>query len=286
MSSCSGCASSGSCDSSSCSSGGCSSCGSAPQKTQAQQLSNIKKVIVVMSGKGGVGKSSFSSLIAITLNKKGYKVGILDGDITGPSIPKLFGLHGNPEMSEFGAYPLKSANGIAVMSMNLLLPNDEEPVVWRGPIVSGVIKQFWEEVIWGDLDYLVIDLPPGTGDAQLTILQNLPVNGVYMVTSPQDLANMIVRKGIKMVNMMNIPVLGIAENMSYLSCPDCGKKIYLFGESSIAETCKNYKVPLIGKFPLDPQLAQLGDAGRIEEYDGEVLKIMMENLPDFLPVQN
>ena len=286
MSSCSGCSSSGSCDSASCSSGGCSSCGSAPQKTQAQQLSNIKNVIVVMSGKGGVGKSSFSSLIAITLNKKGYKVGILDGDITGPSIPKLFGLHGNPEMSEFGAYPLKSAGGISVMSMYLLLPNDEEPVVWRGPIVSGVIKQFWEEVVWGDLDYLVIDLPPGTGDAQLTILQNLPVNGVYMVTSPQDLANMIVRKGINMVNMMNIPVLGIAENMSYLSCPDCGKKIYLFGESSIADTCKNYKVPLIGKFPLDPQLAQLGDAGKIEAYDGEVLKIMMENLPDFLPVQN
>ncbi len=286
MSSCSGCSTSGSCDSSSCSSGGCSSCGSAPQKTQAQQLSNIKNVIVVMSGKGGVGKSSFASMIAITLNKKGYKVGILDGDITGPSIPKLFGLHGNPEMTEFGAYPLKSANGISVMSMNLLLPNDEEPVVWRGPIISGVIKQFWEEVIWGELDYLVVDLPPGTGDAQLTILQNLPVNGVYMVTSPQDLANMIVRKGIKMVNMMDIPVLGIAENMSYLSCPDCGKKIQLFGESNIAQTCSNYKVPLIGKFPLDPQLTQLGDAGRIEEYDGEVLQIMMENLADFLPVQN
>lgn len=286
MSSCNGCSSSGSCDSSSCSSGGCASCGSVPQKTQAQQLSNIKNVIVVMSGKGGVGKSSFTSMIAITLHKKGYKVGILDADITGPSIPKLFGLHGNPEMSEFGAYPMKSANGIAVMSMNLLLPNDEEPVVWRGPIVSGVIKQFWEEVIWGDLDYLVIDMPPGTGDAQLTILQNLPVNGVYMVSSPQDLANMIVRKGIKMVNMMEIPVLGIAENMSYLSCPDCGKKIYLFGESNIAETCKNYKVPLIGKFPLDPQLAQLGDAGKIEEYDGEVLNIMMENLEEFLPVQN
>ena len=286
MSSCSGCSTSGSCDSSSCSSGGCSSCGSAPQKTQAQQLSNIKNVIVVMSGKGGVGESSFASMIAITLNKKGYKVGILDGDITGPSIPKLFGLHGNPEMTEFGAYPLKSANGISVMSMNLLLPNDEEPVVWRGPIISGVIKQFWEEVIWGELDYLVVDLPPGTGDAQLTILQNLPVNGVYMVTSPQDLANMIVRKGIKMVNMMDIPVLGIAENMSYLSCPDCGKKIQLFGESNIAQTCSNYKVPLIGKFPLDPQLTQLGDAGRIEEYDGEVLQIMMENLADFLPVQN
>ena len=286
MSSCNGCSSSSSCDSSSCSSGGCASCGSVPQKTQAQQLSNIKNVIVVMSGKGGVGKSSFTSMIAITLHKKGYTVGILDADITGPSIPKLFGLHGNPEMSEFGAYPMKSANGIAVMSMNLLLPNDEEPVVWRGPIVSGVIKQFWEEVIWGDLDYLVIDMPPGTGDAQLTILQNLPVNGVYMVSSPQDLANMIVRKGIKMVNMMEIPVLGIAENMSYLSCPDCGKKIYLFGESNIAETCKNYKVPLIGKFPLDPQLAQLGDAGKIEEYDGEVLNIMMENLEEFLPVQN
>lgn len=286
MSSCNGCSSSSSCDSSSCSSGGCASCGSVPQKTQAQQLSNIKNVIVVMSGKGGVGKSSFTSMIAITLHKKGYKMGILDADITGPSIPKLFGLHGNPEMSEFGAYPMKSANGIAVMSMNLLLPNDEEPVVWRGPIVSGVIKQFWEEVIWGDLDYLVIDMPPGTGDAQLTILQNLPVNGVYMVSSPQDLANMIVRKGIKMVNMMEIPVLGIAENMSYLSCPDCGKKIYLFGESNIAETCKNYKVPLIGKFPLDPQLAQLGDAGKIEEYDGEVLNIMMENLEEFLPVQN
>ena len=286
MSSCSGCSTSGICDSSSCSSGGCSSCGSAPQKTQAQQLSNIKNVIVVMSGKGGVGKSSFASMIAITLNKKGYKVGILDGDITGPSIPKLFGLHGNPEMTEFGAYPLKSTNGISVMSMNLLLPNDEEPVVWRGPIISGVIKQFWEEVVWGELDYLVVDLPPGTGDAQLTILQNLPVNGVYMVTSPQDLANMIVRKGIKMVNMMDIPVLGIAENMSYLSCPDCGKKIQLFGESNIAQTCSNYKVPLIGKFPLDPQLTQLGDAGRIEEYDGEVLQIMMENLADFLPVQN
>ena len=286
MSSCSGCSTSGSCDSSSCSSGGCSSCGSAPQKTQAQQLSNIKNVIVVMSGKGGVGKSSFASMIAITLNKKGYKVGILDGDITGPSIPKLFGLHGNPEMTEFGAYPLKSTNGISVMSMNLLLPNDEEPVVWRGPVISGVIKQFWEEVVWGELDYLVVDLPPGTGDAQLTILQNLPVNGVYMVTSPQDLANMIVRKGIKMVNMMDIPVLGIAENMSYLSCPDCGKKIQLFGESNIAQTCSNYKVPLIGKFPLDPQLTQLGDAGRIEEYDGEVLQIMMENLADFLPVQN
>ncbi len=284
MSSCSGCSSSGSCDSNSCSSGGCSSCG-VPQKTQAQQLSNIKNVIVVMSGKGGVGKSSFTSMIAITLQKKGYKVGILDGDITGPSIPKLFGIKESPQMSEFGAYPPKSANGIAVMSMNLLLPSDDEPVVWRGPVVSGVIKQFWEEVIWGDLDYLVVDLPPGTGDATLTILQTLPVNGVYMVTSPQDLANMIVRKGIKMVEMMNIPVLGIAENMSYLSCPDCGKKISLFGESNIAETCKNHKVPLIGKFPLDPQLAMAGDAGKIEEYEGEVLNLMMENLEEFLPVQ-
>lgn len=281
MSSCSGCSSSGSCDSSSC-----SSCGGAPQKTQAQQLSNIKNVIVVMSGKGGVGKSSFTSMIAIALKKQGYKVGILDADITGPSIPKLFGIHGKPEMTEFGAYPLKSAGGISVMSMNLLLPDDEEPVIWRGPIISGVIKQFWEEVVWGDIDYLVVDLPPGTGDATLTILQTLPVNGVYMVSSPQDLSNMIVRKGIKMVNMMNIPVLGIAENMSYLTCPDCGKKMFVFGESKISETCTNYKVPLMGKFPLDPQLSALGDAGKIEEYDGDVLKIMMENLPEFLPVQD
>lgn len=280
MSSCSGCSSAGSCDQTSCPSG------AIPQKTQAQQLSSIKNVIVVMSGKGGVGKSSFTSLIAMTLNKKGYKVGILDADITGPSIPKLFGIKGSPEMSEFGAYPKKSQNGIAIMSMNLMLPNEEEPVVWRGPVISGVIKQFWEEVIWGDLDYLVVDLPPGTGDAQLTILQSLPVDGVYMVSSPQDLANMIVRKGIKMVNMMNIPVLGIAENMSYLPCPDCGKKIYLFGESSITETCTSYKVPLIGKFPLDPRLTALGDAGKIEEYDGELLTLLMENLPDFLPVSN
>lgn len=281
MSGCSGCSSAGSCDKSSCPSGD-----NAPQKTQAQELSHIKNVIVVMSGKGGVGKSSFSSLIAIALHKKGYQVGILDGDITGPSIPKLFGIKGSPEMTEFGAYPKKSANGVAIMSMNLMLPNEEEPVVWRGPIISGVIKQFWEEVIWGELDYLVVDLPPGTGDAQLTILQSLPVDGVYMISSPQDLANMIVRKGIKMVNMMNLPVLAIAENMSYLPCPDCGKKIYLFGESKIAETCKNYKVPLMGKFPLDPKLTALGDEGKIEEYNGEVLKILMENLEDFLPVKN
>lgn len=279
MSSCSSCSSASSCDQKSCPS-------AAPVKTKAQELSNIKNVIVVMSGKGGVGKSSFTSLIAIALQKKGYKVGILDGDITGPSIPKLFGVKGLPDVSEFGANPLKSKSGISIMSMNLMLANEEEPVVWRGPVISGVIKQFWEEVIWGDLDYLVVDLPPGTGDAPLTILQTLPVNGVIMVTSPQDLANMVVRKGIKMVEMMNIPVLAIAENMSYLSCPDCGKKINLFGESNVMETCNNYKVPLMGKFPLDPNLAQLGDKGQIEDYDGEVLSIMMENLPDFLPSQD
>lgn len=280
MSSCNGCPSQSSCSGESCPSG------NAPQQTAAQQLSNIKNVIVVMSGKGGVGKSSFSSLIAIALNKAGHKVGILDGDITGPSIPKLFGLKGLPDVSEIGANPLKSKTGISVMSMNLMLANEDEPVVWRGPVISGVIKQFWEEVIWGDLDYLVVDLPPGTGDAPLTILQTLPVSGVIMVTSPQDLANMVVRKGIKMVQMMNLPVLAIAENMSYLSCPDCGKKINLFGESNIMDTCTTYKVPLMGKFPLDPTLAVLGDKGCIEDYDGEVLKIMMENLPEFLPQEN
>ncbi len=275
MSSCNGCPSAGSCDQSSCS--------AAPQKTQAQQLSNIQNVLVVMSGKGGVGKSSFSSLIAITLQGMGYKTAILDADITGPSIPTLFGISGVPETTEFGTYPVRSAHGIGVMSMNLLLQNPDEPVVWRGPIISGVIKQFWEDVIWGDLDYLVVDLPPGTGDAQLTILQTLPVTGVIMVTSPQELAQMIVRKGIRMVEMLHLPILGIAENMSYLTCPNCGGKIPLFGESNISGTCKAFQVPLIGKFPLDPQLAALGDAGRIEAYDGEVLRLLKENLPDFLP---
>ena len=274
-SSCSSCPSASSCDGTSCS--------AAPVKTQAQQLSNIKNIIVVMSGKGGVGKSSFSSLIAIALQKKGYKVGILDGDITGPSIPKLFGVKGLPEVSEYGAYPLKSKNGISIMSMNLMLQNEEEPVVWRGPVISGVIKQFWEEVVWGDLDYLVIDLPPGTGDAPLTILQSLPVNGVIVVTSPQDLSNMVVRKGIKMLEMMKIPVLAIAENMSYFECPDCGKKINIFGESKVNETAQKYQVPLIGKFPLDPDVSRLGDLGQIEDYNGKVLDILMENLPDFLP---
>ena len=274
-SSCSSCPSASSCDGTSCS--------AAPVKTQAQQLSNIKNIIVVMSGKGGVGKSSFSSLIAIALQKKGYKVGILDGDITGPSIPKLFGVKGLPEVSEYGAYPLKSKNGISIMSMNLMLQNEEEPVVWRGPVISGVIKQFWEEVVWGDLDYLVIDLPPRTGDAPLTILQSLPVNGVIVVTSPQDLSNMVVRKGIKMLEMMKIPVLAIAENMSYFECPDCGKKINIFGESKVNETAQKYQVPLIGKFPLDPDVSRLGDLGQIEDYNGKVLDILMENLPDFLP---
>ena len=274
-SSCSSCASASTCDGKSCS--------AAPVKTQAQQLSNIKNIIVVMSGKGGVGKSSFSSLIAIALQKKGYKVGILDGDITGPSIPKLFGVKGLPEVSEYGAYPLKSKNGISIMSMNLMLQNEEEPVVWRGPVISGVIKQFWEEVVWGDLDYLVVDLPPGTGDAPLTILQTLPVNGVIVVTSPQDLSNMVVRKGIKMLEMMKIPVLAIAENMSYFECPDCGKKVDIFGESKVNETCQKYQVPLMGKFPLDPEVSRLGDLGQIEDYNGKVLDILMENLPDFLP---
>ena len=274
-SSCSSCPSASSCDGTSCS--------AAPVKTQAQQLSNIKNIIVVMSGKGGVGKSSFSSLIAIALQKKGYKVGILDGDITGPSIPKLFGVKGLPEVSEYGAYPLKSKSGISIMSMNLMLQNEEEPVVWRGPVISGVIKQFWEEVVWGDLDYLVIDLPPGTGDAPLTILQSLPVSGAIVVTSPQDLSNMVVRKGIKMLEMMKIPVLGIAENMSYFECPDCGKKINIFGESKVNETAQKYQVPLIGKFPLDPDVSRLGDLGQIEDYNGKVLDILMENLPDFLP---
>lgn len=263
----------------SCGSSGCN-CKNEEEK-KAPDFNNIKHVVAVMSGKGGVGKSSFASLLAIALNKKGYKVGILDADITGPSIPKLFGVKGLPDQNEKGVLPKKSKTGIGLMSINFLLPQEDEPVIWRGPIISGVIKQFWEEVIWDDLDYLIVDLPPGTGDAPLTVLQSLNLDGVLIVTSPQDLANMVVRKAIKMAQKMDIPVLGIVENMSYLPCPDCGKRINLFGESNVEKTCAELNVDLIGKFPLDPELASLSDKGAIEDYQGTNLTLLAENL-DFL----
>lgn len=227
-------------------------------------FSTIKNVVAIMSGKGGVGKSSVTSLLAVELNNRGYKVGVLDGDITGPSIPKLFGLREKAKGQDNVLLPVETAKGIKVMSINLLLQREEDPVVWRGPIISGVIKQFYEEVVWGDLDFLLVDLPPGTGDAPLTTMQSLPLKGLVIVSSPQQLVEMIVKKAIRMAKIINIPVLGLIENMSYIECPDCGKKIELFGPSKGEEVAQNSDITLLGKLPLIPDIAYMGDEGRIE----------------------
>lgn len=246
----------------------CSSCSENGQCTmkpdRGNELNNVKKVVAVMSGKGGVGKSTVTSLLATAYRRKGYKVGVLDADITGPSIPKLFGLKGQLQTTELGILPMKTKNSIEVMSINLILANEDEPVIWRGPIISGAIKQFWEEVIWGDLDYLFVDLPPGTGDAPLTVLQSLPVNGVVIVTSPQDLAGMVVRKAMKMANKMEIPILGIVENMSYLECSACGEKIYPFGKGKTDKIAEEYNIPVLGVLPIESSISTQGDEGKIE----------------------
>ncbi len=233
--------------------------------------SRSKQVIAVMSGKGGVGKSTVTALLASDLSERGYKVGILDADITGPSIPKLFGLEKAPASGgDKKLPPAKAKNGIEIISINLFLPAADDPVVWRGPIISGVIKQFWEETAWGNLDYLLVDLPPGTGDAPLTVMQTIPLDGVVIVTSPQDLANMVVTKAIKMAQRMGIHILGIIENMSYLICPDCGKQIFPFGESKVEQMCLKFRVPLLGVLPLEQEVSSLGDKGRINEYSGRL----------------
>ena len=235
------------------------------------QLSRIKKVIGVVSGKGGVGKSMTSALLAVEMRRRGYRVGVLDADITGPSIPKLFGIHGRALGDENGIWPIQSRTGIDVMSVNLLLENEEDPVVWRGPVIAGAVKQFWQEVIWKDVDFLFVDMPPGTGDVPLTVFQTLPVDGIVVVTSPQELVSMIVGKAVKMAQMMNIPILGVVENMSYLVCPDCGKKIPVFGDSHLEETAAKYGVKVLAKMPLDPQLTACADGGAIETYTGDAL---------------
>ena len=235
------------------------------------QLSRIKKVIGVVSGKGGVGKSMTSALLAVEMRRRGYRVGVLDADITGPSIPKLFGIHGRALGDENGIWPIQSRTGIDVMSVNLLLENEEDPVVWRSPVIAGAVKQFWQEVIWKDVDFLFVDMPPGTGDVPLTVFQTLPVDGIVVVTSPQELVSMIVGKAVKMAQMMNIPILGVVENMSYLVCPDCGKKIPVFGDSHLEETAAKYGVKVLAKMPLDPQLTACADGGAIETYAGDAL---------------
>ncbi|MBE0465660.1 MAG: Mrp/NBP35 family ATP-binding protein [Candidatus Desulforudis sp.] len=242
-------------------------------------LSNIKRVVAVMSGKGGVGKSSVTALLAATLARGEHRVGVLDADITGPSIPKMFGLRDRPQGFENILFPPASERlGVRVMSMNLLLPSENEPVIWRGPLIGGVIKQFWRDVVWGDLDYLLVDLPPGTSDAPLTVMQSLPLDGLVIVSSPQELAVMVVRKAFRMAEIMKTPILGLIENMTFLICPDCGKKILAFGPPQGAKVAVETGVELLATLPLDPELSRLTDAGRIEDYAATEL----ENVPKML----
>jgi len=242
------------------------------------ELSHIKKVVGVVSGKGGVGKSLVTSLLAVLARRDGFKTAILDADITGPSIPKAFGLHGKAEGSELGLYPMKTKTGICVMSLNLLTENETDPVVWRGPLIAGTVKQFWTDVIWGDVDYMFIDMPPGTGDVPLTVFQSIPVDGLIIVASPQELVGMIVEKAVNMAQMMHIPVLALVENMSYITCPDCGKEIHVFGESHIDEIAEKHGVQTVARLPIDPKLSAGCDAGMIELFDGTWLDSVMEKL--------
>ena len=235
--------------------------------------SNIKHVIAVMSGKGGVGKSYVTSSIANCLNRQGFKVGILDADITGPSIPKLFGVKGPAYAEESGSHPVVSKGGIKIMSINLLLPDEETPVIWRGPVIAGAVKQFWTDVIWGDLDYLLIDMPPGTGDVPLTVFQSFPVEGIVLVTSPQQLVSMIVNKARNMASMMGIRIIGIIENMSYFSCPKCGERFDIFGKSDLEAVCGAAQIPVLARLPIDPSVAESCDKGEVEALsDGEFEK--------------
>jgi Mrp family chromosome partitioning ATPase len=242
-------------------------------------LNTITNVIAVMSGKGGVGKSLVSSLIAISLKRQGYEVGILDADITGPSIPRMFGTTDRPSGNESGILPVLSTSGIEIMSINLLLPSEDEAVIWRGPLIGRAITQFWEEVLWGKLDYLIVDLPPGTADAPLTVMQTLPVTGVVIVLTPQDLTRMIVKKAVRMAQQMQKPVLGVVENMSYLYVPEIDKKIELFGKSQGKEMAAEAGAAFLGQLPIDPQLAALCDDGKIERYDSEIINSLGKELP-------
>ncbi|MBP3580944.1 MAG: Mrp/NBP35 family ATP-binding protein, partial [Clostridia bacterium] len=236
------------------------------------ELSKIGKVIGIVSGKGGVGKTLVSSMLAVSMQRHGKNVGVLDADITGPSIPKAFGIKEKAQGTELGLIPVKSKMGIDVMSVNLLLENDTDPVVWRGPVIAGVVKQFWTDVIWKDVDYLFVDMPPGTGDVPLTVFQTIPVNGIVIVTSPQELVSMIVEKAVKMAKMMNIPIIGIIENMSYLECPDCKKKIEVFGKSNIDKVAMEYGIPVLARIPICPDLASVCDKGVVELFEGDWLE--------------
>lgn len=257
----------------------CSSCGencSERQMDKSQFLaplhekSNVKKVIGIVSGKGGVGKSLVTSLMAVKMNNRKHKAGILDADITGPSIPKAFGLHDRLMATKEGIMlPAKTPTGIEIISTNLILPDETDPVIWRGPVIAGVIKQFWSEAIWEDIDYMFVDMPPGTGDVPLTVFQSLPVDGIIIVASPQELVSMVVEKAVKMAQRMDIPILGLVENMSYVQCPDCGKKISIFGESHVDEIAQQYGIPVLARIPIDPKVAEMVDQGTIEFFESD-----------------
>ena len=245
---------------------------------ELHEKSSVKKVIGVVSGKGGVGKSLVTSLMAVIMQRRGHQVAILDADITGPSIPKSFGLKGPAGATEEGLLPVMSKSGIQIMSVNLLLSDATDPVVWRGPIIAGTVKQFWSEVIWEDVDYMFVDLPPGTGDVPLTVFQSLPLDGIVIVGSPQELVGMIVEKAVKMAELMNIPVLGLVENMSYFTCPDCKKELEIFGESKVEEIAKKHNIKHTARIPINPKLAAACDKGMIELFDGDWLEDLFESI--------
>ena len=257
----------------------CSTCGencSSRQEPQSllKQLhrdAKVGKVYGIVSGKGGVGKSMVTSQLAVTMRRRGYSVGILDADVTGPSIPKAFGIHKRATGNDSAIFPEESSTGIQIISTNLLLENETDPVIWRGPVISGVVQQFWTDVIW-NVDYLFVDMPPGTGDVSLSVFQSIPLDGIIIVASPQELVSMVVEKAVKMAKMMNVPIVGIVENMSYIACPDCGKKMYLFGEGKTEEAAARHGLSVLAQMPIDPKLAALVDAGRIEDFEGAWLE--------------
>ena len=265
----------------------CGSCGqSCAQRQQGpqsflekpHQMSSIRKVIGVVSGKGGVGKSMVTSMLAVLLNRRGHTTAILDADVTGPSIPKAFGVREAAQGSEEGLWPAQTKTGIRVMSVNMLLETETTPVIWRGPVIAGMVKQFWTDVIWGDVDYLFVDMPPGTGDVPLTVFQSIPLDGIIVVTSPQELVSVIVEKAVRMAEMMNIPILGLVENMSYVVCPDCGREIKVFGESHLTEVAQRHDLPILARLPMDPALARVVDQGVVELFEGDWMDEAAERL--------
>ena len=266
----------------------CSTCGeSCADRTQPQSFlkehnpaARVGKVFGVVSGKGGVGKSMVTSQLAVLMARKGYKVGVLDADVTGPSIPNAFGVHQRAMADDRGMLPVPTAGGIQLMSVNLLLDNETDPVLWRGPVIGGVVTQFWTDVVW-DVDYLFVDMPPGTGDVALSVFQSLPLDGIIIVASPQELVSMVVEKAVKMAEMMDIPIVGVVENMSYLICPDCGKEIPLFGQGKTQAAAEAHSLKLLARMPIDPKLAELADAGRIEDFQGQWLTPVADVLEKF-----